>query len=170
MSSVAGDVQIRAMTVADASAIVSLNQSVVSVTSQMDKKSFGRLLDLSMFSSVAVRDGECVGFVFAIDHSREYENDNYRWFSSRLDNFVYVDRVVVSGTCRGMGVGSLLYFHLFAATRRAGAQCITAEIDIEPPNQPSLRFHEKTGFVEIGTRELTSGKRVSLQVCQLGNG
>lgn len=129
----------------------------------MDMKSFGSLFDLSTSSSVAVLDGGCVGFLIALGHGSEYENHNYQWFSRRLVNFVYVDRVVVSSTCHGVGIGSLLYSRLLAATQQAGTRFIAAEIDVDPPNQASLRFHEKMGFIEIGRRDLASGKQVSMQ-------
>lgn len=169
MSRVTDGVQIREMTVSDASAIVSLNQSVVSVTSPMDRKKFGNLFELSTSSPVAVLNGKCVGFLIAIERGVDYDNDNdnFSWFTSCLNDFLYIDRVVVSSECRGLGVGSLLYSHLFESARNTKQRRITAEIDVEPPNQPSLRFHEKMGFVEIGTRELASGKRVSMQVCRV---
>ena len=40
---------------------------------------------------------------------------------------------------------------------------MTAEMDIDPPNEHSVYFHKKSGFVEIGQRTLDSGKRVSMQ-------
>lgn len=167
MADLKNRIEIREMTVSDVVSVTSLNKTVVSVTSPMDTGKFRELFSLSTASTVAVLDSACVGFLIAIEHGRDYANDNYRWFSDSLDNFLYIDRVVVSSTCRGLGVGSLLYGHLSDAARRGGFQCIAAEIDVEPPNQPSLRFHEKMGFVEIGTRELTSGKRVSMQFCRL---
>lgn len=167
MCNLSDRIQLRRMLSSDSAAVLSLNHSSVSVTSPMDSTKFIELLGLSSASTVAVLDDACVGFVIVIEEGRDYRNDNYCWFSNQLNSFTYIDRVVVSSVCRGSGVGSRLYSQLLEDARRSGFEFIAAEIDIEPPNQSSLRFHRKLGFREIGTREMETGKRVSMQVCQL---
>jgi predicted GNAT superfamily acetyltransferase len=49
--------------------------------------------------------------------------------------------VVVCAARQGSGVGSLLYDDLFAFARSAGYEWLTWEIDAEPPNPSSVRFH-----------------------------
>jgi len=48
--------------------------------------------------------------------------------------------------------------------QQQGLLQIAAEMDLMPPNEDSLKFHQKRGFVAIGSRELESGKTVSMQV------
>lgn len=158
---------VREMVAADAQAIISLNHSVVSVTSPLDATRFSQLFDFSTFKSVAMVNGECAGFLIGIGGGVDYENDNYRWFSNQFEDFLYIDRVVVAAGHRSLGVGSRLYAHALKEAREAELQLICAEINIEPPNQQSLRFHEKMGFTQVGTRDLLNGKRVSMQVCRV---
>lgn len=157
--------EIRKMSLADASATVSLNAAVVDVTSPMDVDRFAVLYELSALKLVAEVNSDVVAFVMAMTDGTAYENDNYRWFSARLRDFMYIDRVVVTDACRGLGIGRLLYSRICAASMQAGVRTLCAEINLEPPNRVSLRFHEKSGFVQIGTRVLGNGKRVSMQAC-----
>lgn len=156
--------QIREMTQADSRTVISLNRAVVHVTSPMDSDRFTYLNELSSKKLVAELNGDVVAFVMAIADGKAYDNGNYRWFSERLRNFIYVDRVVVSDDCRGHGIGRRLYSLVYDAALKSGVSNVCAEMDLEPPNVGSLRFHEQAGFVQIGTRDLKTGKKVSMQV------
>jgi predicted GNAT superfamily acetyltransferase len=57
-----------------------------------------------------------------------------------------------------------MYQHVAEAAQKDGCLVMSAELDLEPPNEPSLRFHEKQGFVRLGVRALESGKLVSMQI------
>ena len=150
-------------------AVVALNESVVKVTSPMDASRFNYLYELSTVKLVAEMDGDIVAFVMAMADGSAYDNANYHWFSERLEQFLYVDRIVVSGACRGLGVGRLLYSQLHAAARQAQLPTLCAEIDLVPANPTSLRFHKKAGFTQMGTRLLDSGKQVSMQTCAVAD-
>ncbi|MEM9817118.1 MAG: GNAT family N-acetyltransferase, partial [Cyanobacteria bacterium P01_D01_bin.6] len=76
-----------------------LNQAVVKVTSPMDTVRFVELYHLSNLRWVADINGEVVAFILGMAEGQAYPNDNYQWFSARLKNFLYIDRVVVSATC-----------------------------------------------------------------------
>ena len=41
---------------------------------------------------------------------------------------------------------------------------LAAEVDIEPPNSVSLKFHERQNFIEVGRQMIDGGKLVSLRV------
>ncbi|PHQ34004.1 GNAT family N-acetyltransferase [Rhodopirellula bahusiensis] len=155
---------IRTMRLADCAAVVELNEAVVSVTSSMDSVRFAELFELSEIELIVELEGSVVGFLLAMVEGCGYDNGNYAWFEERLRNFLYIDRVVVSGECRGLGVGRSLYSHLFEEADRLGSLHVCAEMDLEPPNEASLRFHLGMGFVPIGTRVLESGKTVSMQL------
>ena len=58
----------------------------------------------------------------------------------------------------------MLYEDIAAVAAREGVPWLACEFDIEPPNPTSMRFHERTGFREVGTQFIGGGrKRVSLQ-------
>lgn len=163
----APDFAFRAMTAADAAAVVALNATVVAVTSPMDEARFAELLALSAFAEVAERDGEVLGFILPIAEGAAYANGNFAWFSERLRRFVYIDRVVVAAATRGQGLGEQLYRRLAVQARDHGALWLAAEIDSDPPNPGSLAFHQRNGFAAVGERRLDSGKAVSMQVLGL---
>ena len=160
------------MTPADEMAVLAMNRLAEQVTSPLDAERFAALFAVSDLKQVAHSNGEPVGFVLAIFSGKPFENQNYRWFkrwfTERAGHFIYIDRVIVSPACQGQGVGRTFYAAVFDAARQSGIAHVCAEMDLEPPNQGSLQFHRKLGFVEIGTRDVESGKRLSMQVCELG--
>ena len=45
---------------------------------------------------------------------------------------------------------------------------LTCEVNLKPPNDGSILFHEKYGFEQVGTQETDGGeKEVSLMVYQI---
>ena len=81
---------------------------------------------------------------------------------------MYVDRIVVGAAHQGLRLGTLLYNDLFNYARSIGVAVIACEYNIVPPNEPSRLFHNKFGFLEIGSQWLGNGsKRVSLQVVEV---
>ena len=66
------------------------------------------------------------------------------------------------------GLGHLLYEEVFRHARETDVSVVTAEIDIEPANPVSLKFHERFGFHEVGRQEVYGGKKVvSLQISEV---
>lgn len=159
---------LRDATIEDSDAIVRLNDMSVAVTSPMDSDRYRELLAISDLASVVEFEGEVAAFLLTIREGRPYDNGNYHWFSHRLNSFLYIDRVVVDQAKRGAGLGQQLYAHLFTWAMDHGITLLAAEFDIEPPNKASLAFHERHGFVELGTRVLQNGKVVSMRIKSLG--
>src|SRR4029453_3139181 len=50
-----------------------------------------------------------LAFLIAFDQDGDYDGAHFQWFRQRLDRFLYIDRVVVSGEHRRLGLGGLLY-------------------------------------------------------------
>jgi hypothetical protein len=162
------NVSIRDAAPTDYGAILALNEADVVSTSAMDRARLEELNGLSCYHRVACKDDQVAAFLLAMQDGAAYENDNFGWFSSRYKRFVYVDRIVVSSTARGLRLGTLLYEDLFAWARRLGIPVAACEYNIVPPNEPSRLFHTKFGFKEQGKQWVANGtKQVSLQVAQL---
>lgn len=148
----------------DFESILRLNDVEVEQTSPMDLERLPLLDDLSAYHKVAILDGQVAGFILAMRAGAHYANDNFSWFAARLDDFLYVDRIVVGSQFSGLKIGSGLYQDLFAYARRQGIPRITCEYNIEPPNLASRAFHDKFGFRELGTQRVAGGRKlVSLQ-------
>ena len=148
---------------ADTDAILALNAASVAVLSPMDEQRFRWLRDQCALLKVAERRDDIAGFLMGFCAGTDYDSANYRWFSERYGDFLYIDRVVVSDRHRGLGIASRFYEHAIAWSREAGLDCLVAEIDIEPPNAPSLKFHQRFGFVEVDRLVHSPAKAVSLQ-------
>jgi len=154
-----GEVRVRPLEPRDHARVLALNAASVVHLSPLDPDRLAALVSMASFAVVAETAGDVVAFAVAFEPGTAYDSENYRWWSSRADDFVYLDRIVVAEEARGRGIASLLYDRLEDWARPRGA--VVAEIDVEPPNEPSLRFHAGRGYVEHGRRE-GPGKTVSM--------
>ena len=148
----------------DFAAILRLNSEWVHFTSPLDSDALTELHRQSAYHRVvATGSGDVVAFLLALREGCDYDSPNYRWFDSRGGEFLYVDRVVVAGSAHGQGLARLLYEDLFCFARDTGVDRVVAELDVDPPNERSRRFHDAFGFQEVGTQRVAGGaKRVSL--------
>lgn len=103
--------------------------------------------------------GSVAGALIAIGPGAEYASPNYQWFSAEYDDFVYVDRIVVEESHRGVGFGRAFYDWLQA---RLDPPRITCEVNEIPPNPRSMAFHEALGFERVGTLSHGSSEAVAL--------
>lgn len=155
-------------------AILALNEEFVHVLAPLSRERLELLDSLASYHRVAIEQNEVAGFVLAFGSDAHHDSVNFRWFAAHYPSFLYVDRVVVQAQRQGTGVGRLLYRDLFAFARREGYEQVACEIDAEPPNPKSERFHDAFGFREVGCQQVqyaSSGpKRVSLRCAQLASG
>ena len=145
--------------------IIELNEESVHFLSPMDMEKFEHLESISEMLRVIEIDGIVEAFVLTIREGKAYDSVNYLWFQKHYHRFLYIDRVVVSIKMQGKGLGRMLYESVFEHAKQIGVPYVTAEIDINPPNPVSLKFHEKFGFKEVGKQSVADGKKVvSLQI------
>jgi predicted GNAT superfamily acetyltransferase len=103
---------------------------------------------LNTASRFCVRlSGQVDAFCIALDQDAQYENINFDWFRRRNQRFVYIDRVVVAAQARGKGIARKMYSELKLASQNAGHSVLCCEVNVDPPNLASDRFHEAFGFV-----------------------
>ena len=160
---------IRQATREDFGEILRMNQESVHFLSPMDLEKLEHLDQESDYHKVVVVDGKVGAFCLAFREGANYDSVNYQWFSREFDQFLYVDRVVVDIAMQGHGLGELLYNDVFQHAADSPVPRVTAEIDFQPPNPVSLKFHEKFGFREVGRQEVYGGEKVvSLQSAEIG--
>jgi predicted GNAT superfamily acetyltransferase len=160
--------KVRSATPEDYEDILRLNEESVHFLSPLSKEKLAHLHRESEILKVVEADGHVEAFVLALREGKDYDSVNYTWFARNYDKFLYIDRVVVSLKQQSSGLGKLLYEEVFKHAESTGVPVVTAEIDIEPPNPVSLKFHERFGFKEVGRQPVASGKKiVSLQAAQL---
>lgn len=147
----------------DYPSILTLNEALVEFLSPMDKALLGRLHGQAELLQVAEENGVIAAFLLLLREGKDYDSENYRWFSQHYEKFLYVDRIVVGVDFQHSGYGKLLYHLVFDHARCTGVPVVTAEVNLQPPNLPSLNFHKKTGFQEVGTQWVgslcTGGKK-----------
>jgi uncharacterized protein len=153
---------VRELQEGDHEAMLHLNNQHAVETSALSVSSLQALLQCAFrVRVVGTSDGGALdAFCIALDQSATYDNANFRWFAARYERFVYVDRIVVASHARGRGLAQALYADLIQAARTAGHTTIGCEINSDPPNLASDRFHAAFGFAEAGQALLANGKTV----------
>jgi predicted GNAT superfamily acetyltransferase len=157
---------IRPTTAADHPRILELNAEFVRFLSPLSQVRLHELDGKAELSLVVEQDGAVGAFLLAFREHADYDSVNYRWFAQRYPSFLYIDRIVVSHGLQGQGAGSRLYRQVFAHAVARDVPWVTCEIDCEPPNPLSDRFHARFGFSEVGRQPVPGGKQVSLQLAR----
>ena len=134
----------------DGPAILALNEAFVHFLSRMDEALLAKFARAASYLRVIEQDGAVAAFLLAFRKGDDYAGVNFAWFTARYDDFLYVDRVVVAPEFRGRKLADLFYDDLEGFARSHGISRITCEVNAEPPNPVSLRFHERRGFREVG--------------------
>ena len=133
----------------DVHSMWSINEQGLPGTGQVSKQEVFDLLNLSSFAIGVFREEELLGFVICLSPGTDYKSLNYAWFNNKYNNFIYVDRIAVSLDQRDEGIGSKLYEEVIAYSQE-NAIPIAAEVNLNPPNPGSMRFHNRFGFEEVG--------------------
>ena len=112
---------------------------------------FGALVEAGHLTLVAEVEGVPVGFILCMLEGLDYQSLNYRWVSERYARFAYCDRIAIAAAARGGRLGEALYDE---AARRLSSlrDTLICEVNLEPPNPGSLRFHRRLGFVPVSER------------------
>lgn len=141
---------IRPYRVADREAVLAINGANVPEVGEMDEAKLDLLISEAVSFLVVEVDGAVVGLMILLGPGGRYSSPNYRWFSERYDDFVYVDRIALSESARGSGWGPALYEQFEQVARDRNVVTLAAEVNTVPMNERSLRFHKIAGFDEVG--------------------
>lgn len=151
----------------DLPAIWQINRENVPAVGEETPETLHEIVEVCSVALVVEINREVVGFCLVLPPGTTYDSPNYRYFCDRYENFVYLDRVAFTAPHRGRGLGAALYREV---ERRAAAEWFTLEVNVVPPNEGSMRFHLREGFVEMDRLETRPGKIVSLMVKGLASG
>ena len=155
--------RLRPMTPDDHAEVVALNERHVHLTAPMDEAKLVELVGAAEHADVIEVDGQFAGFVLTFAVGAANDGTHFTWFSERYDDFCYLDRIVIHEDFQRRGLGSFAYDELEAG---CGRPVFALEVNIDPPNEPSLAFHRARGFTEVGQSD-ASGHLVALMVKQL---
>lgn len=151
-------------------AVHAMNERALPHVNSMPEAYFHARARSEGYFRAAYRGGEPAGFLLAMNEAADYDSLNFLWFRDHYQSFIYVDRIVVGEDHRRCGLAALLYRDL-VQWARPRAPRIACEVNLRPPNEPSLRFHEGLGFAPVGTQETDGGRKtVSLMVMAFAEG
>lgn len=150
----------------DLEEVLVLNNSATPAVNELTASDLEWFAEVSHLFLVSEREvdekTQITGFLIGLTGTGvDYESVNYKWFTSRYESFLYVDRVVVDSSSWGQGNGRRFYEALVSSGSNEPFMC--AEVNIKPRNERSLAFHEKFGFVPVGEQDTEGGsKRVRM--------
>ena len=155
------DVIVRDMTLDDLNVVHAINEENVPAVGQETFEDLLAIFDVCSINLVAEIDGRVRGFCMVMPPGTDYSSPNYLYFCERHADFVYLDRVAITADAQGRGIGPMLYREV---ERRSTAPWFALEVNVKPPNEGSMRFHAREGFVEVDRLETRPGKIVSLMM------
>ncbi len=157
---------IREMQAHDFSAVMRLNNDNVPAVSLIDLDELRKDVRLAEHALVitdtatSAPHGFCTTFASGIS---EDLGVNYTWFADRYPAFVYLDRVVIDTPFQSQGWGELLYAEVERRIRATGTtDLFVCEVNLQPRNEGSLRFHARLGFEQVGEQESKPGLIVAM--------
>ena len=156
---------LRPISSADHDRVLAWNEAHVELLAPLDEDRLRTLLGWADRGSVIHAGGRDLGFVLTFASGTAYDSANYRWFSERYGAFYYLDRVVVDPSVRRTGLGTRVYDEIEERARSL-APVMCHEVNLDPPNEPSLAFHRRRGYVEVG-QDSATGHLVSLMAKDL---
>ncbi len=148
----------------DLQTVLALNEAALPHVNSIGLSQLQALASMACFFSIARIDSEIAGFLLAMREGVCYASENYQWFSRRYPSFVYIDRIVVAHEFFRRSVGRCLYQHLIDAS--ADAPRLTCEVNLRPPNQGSIDFHRRLGFIEVGRQQTENGGKQVALMCK----
>ena len=150
---------IRELTAEDLGVMLAINQENVPAVGPENEETMRQIFEWSFLALGIEVNQALVGYCLIMKPGLPYGSTNYQWFCDKYDDFIYLDRVAFTESHQGKGYGSLLYNEVES---RSSEPLFTLEVNLEPRNDGSLRFHDRLGFVEVGQQVSGSGKLVSL--------
>lgn len=140
--------------------LLALNTAHQHLTGPLDEARLDRLLAWSASAWMIEDAGATAGFVITFPAGTGYDSANYVAHARLADDFVYLDRIVIDPAHRRRGLASAAYDELEAAAAPTGR--LLLEVNVEPPNEPSLAFHRARGYLPVGELGTAAGGRVVL--------
>ena len=141
---------IRDLKASDLDWLVALNNSNVPHVNHMEREGLAGIMTQSAYARAVFQDSEPAGALIALWPGSSYASLYYRWFNEHHADFLYIDRVMIDATARKGGHGRRLYTDIELFAQASGARHLACEVNSEPPNPISMRFHEALGFQPVG--------------------
>jgi uncharacterized protein len=157
-------IDIRDATDADRETLLRINRAARPHVAPLDAAEVGRLVGLGGRVVVAVEDDRrAIGYAILIGSECAYDGEEFsRFRENSCERFLYIDQIALESPARGRGIATTVYRHVERIAHAAGTNVLCCEVNVDPPNPASRRFHARFGFVEIGDMNTADGRRVVL--------
>ena len=155
---------VRNIEIADLARVLEINNANTPGVSELTMTELGADLNHALHA-LAIDDelGEVCAFCITFDPGAPDAGDNHRWFAERYKSFVYLDRIAIDSNHQNRGLGVLLYQSVEQhMLKSADHSLLCCEVNLEPPNPGSLRFHQRIGFTKVGQHSPQQGYIVTL--------
>jgi predicted GNAT superfamily acetyltransferase len=152
------DCEICDIKASDLEAVLALNQTEVPHVGSVDIDRMRWFAANAAYFRTATVDKRLAAYLIGMRPGSSYQSLNYRWFCDRYDDFAYVDRIAVAQFARRYGLASRLYDD-FARSVLESVDIMTCEVNLKPPNETSMRFHENFGFRQVGSLASDDGEK-----------
>ena len=155
---------VRNIVAADLARVLEINNANTPGVSQLTMAELQKDLRNSLHA-LAIDDehGEVCAFCITFAPDAPDAGANHRWFAERYKSFVYLDRIAIDSNHQNRGLGALLYQSVEQCMQNSAKHSLLCcEVNLEPPNLGSLRFHQRIGFTEVGQHSPQQGYVVSL--------
>ncbi|GMR17206.1 MAG: hypothetical protein BMS9Abin32_271 [Gammaproteobacteria bacterium] len=150
--------QIRDVRSSDIEAVRLLNESVVPQVNSVNTERMLWFAENADYFRVAENGGGIAGMLIGFRPGEAYSSPYYRWFCERFDDFAYIDRVAIAAAARRQGLASAMYRD-FESHFRQQVPRLACEVNLLPPNDTSLEFHRRMGFVRVENAVIEPGLR-----------
>lgn len=145
-------------------AILRNNEQFVHWLSPLDVTELTELLNHADYAKQR-NDGEAM--LIAYDGNGPRRHKNVDWLSERLENYFYIDRVIIGAAAQGQGAGRALYADLEIAARHRRYSHIACEVNTRPNNPGSHAFHLALGYEPLDDVDYPNGVSLRYYVRKL---
>ena len=136
-----------------------MNEAFVYWLSPLDEAELAYVLERADYArQIEEGRGVLIGYAHDVDYPNQWNLD---WLSRRLENFFYIDRIIIDQSAQGKGLGQKLYADVEQYARALGYDWLACEVNTLPNNPASHAFHLGGGFEILGEQDFpTKAKAV----------
>ena len=129
-------------------AFLDMNAEFVHWLSPMDEARLEWVLKRAHYArQIDDCSGALIGYACDVNYP---DHKNLNWLNAHLDDFFYVDRIIIAAKAQGRGIGGKLYADVESFARDRGHKWMACEVNTKPDNRGSHKFHERMGYSAFG--------------------
>lgn len=128
--------------------ILRMNTEFVYWLSPLNQEDLTYILERADYArQIQDASGVLIGYAHDVNYPDHW---NMNWLRVKLENFFYIDRIIIDRAAQGQGLGQQLYVDIEDYARAGGYDWLACEVNTVPDNPTSHRFHTEAGFHSLG--------------------